>query len=598
MAGRFSVEAVFKAVDRVTAPVSRMQNRVGKFTRGMEAGLRRANKALSKVVGGLKQGAKTAIKFGAVGLGSITAAVGLLIKEFSKVENAQAAFTPLLGGAEKAKLAVEAINETAASTPFQFETLASSVNQLLPVMNGNIENTIKTLRMLGDTAGGNAQKLDSITRGFTKAMLKGKVDMESLNMIAEAGVPIFGDLADVMGVEVNAAFFKMISAGKVTTQQLTKAFEKMTNKGGKFFKGMDIASKTTTGLWSTLKDNVSLTAAELGSVLAPVVKDLIKGATDMAKKVREWVKNNRELISSKFLEFVNGIKDGIANLVETMRTMNNESNIMERLKTIIIGISDAFEFLKELGSVLAPVVKDLIKGATDMAKKVREWVKNNRELISSKFLEFVNGIKDGIANLVETMRTMNNESNIMERLKTIIIGISDAFEFLKEHGATIAKIIAGIVALSVAVKVASIAMAAFNLIMMANPFVLAAVGIAGVIVFVDELLEAFDKLPAVIQFALAPLKLLLKAIQFVKDGLGSIGGAIIEFFGGGSDDDEKEVAVVQPQVISPQDRTARSIEEQRTTSTAEVTIRDESGRAEVTGGKLGAGLNLQQTGAF
>lgn len=513
MASRFSVEAIFKAVDRVTAPVTRMQNRVGKFTRGMEAGLRRANKALSKVVGGLKQGAKTALKFGAVGLGSITAAVGLLIKEFSKVENAQAAFEPLLGGAEKAKEAVDAINETAASTPFQFETLAGAVGQLLPVMNGDIENTIKTVRMLGDTAGGNAQKLGSITRGFTKAMLKGKVDMESLNMIAEAGVPIFGDLADVMGVEVNAAFFKMISAGKVTTQQLTGAFEKMTNKGGKFFKGMDIASKTTTGLWSTLKDNISLTAAELGSVLAPVVKDLIKGATDMAKKVREWVGGNRELISSRFLEFVNNIKDGIASLVEAMRTMNNESGIMERLKTIIIGISDAFEFLKE-------------------------------------------------------------------------------------HGATIAKIVAAIVALSVAVKVASIAMAAFNLIMTANPFVLAAVAIAGVIVFVDDLLAAFDKLPAVIQFALAPLKLLLKAIQFVKDGLGSIGGAIVEFFGGGSDEDEKEVAVVQPQVISPQDRTARSIEEQRTTSTAEVTIRDESGRAEVTGGKLGAGLNLQQTGAF
>ena len=517
MAGRFSVEAVFKAVDRVTAPVTRMQNRVGKFTRGMEAGLRRANKALSKVVGGLKQGAKTAVKFAAIGLGSVTTAVGLLIKEFSKVENAQAAFQPLLGGAEKARRAVEAINETAASTPFQFETLAGAVTQLLPVMNADIENTIKTIRMMGDTAGGNAQKLDSITRGFTKAMLKGKVDMESLNMIAEAGVPIFTELANSMGVKVNAAFFKMISTGKVTTKQLTKAFEKMTSEGGVFFKGMEIASKTTTGLFSTLKDNISLTAAELGSVLAPTVKELISQATTVAKRVREWVKNNKELIGSRFVSFVDSVKESI------------------------LGV-------------------------------------------------------------INTLRTMNNENNILGRLRDIVVDLSDAFGFLKEHGATIAKIVAAVVALSVAVNVATTAMAAFNLVLMANPFVLVTAAVVSLIVFVDDLIESFEKLPGAVQLLMGPLKALLETIKFIKDNLGSVGSAIgsaaFDIFGPDPEDAQAVAAPPPPQVVSPQARIARSVEEQRTTSTAEVTIRDETGRAEVTGGKLGTGLRLQSTGGF
>jgi tape measure domain-containing protein len=514
MAGRFSVEAVFKAVDRVTAPITRMQNRVGKFTRSMEAGLRRANKALNKVVGGLARGAKTAVKFGVVGLGAISAGVALLLKQFSKIENAQAAFQPLIGSAEKARQAVEAINETAATTPFQFETLADSVNQLLPVMNGNIEDVIKTVRMLGDTAGGNAQKLETITRGFTKAMLKGKVDMESLNMIAEAGVPIFGDLAEVMGVQVNAAFFKMISAGRVTTQQLTKAFEKMTNKGGKFFQGMEIASRTTSGMLSTLTDNISLTAAELGSVLAPTVKELIGQSTEMAKRVREWVKGNKELIGSKFLAFVTRVKQGVNSLVEAIRTMNDENSVFDRLSSIIVDVSDAFSFLRQ-------------------------------------------------------------------------------------HGATIAKIIAAVIALSAAVKVAAIAMAAFNLVMAANPFVLLAVAVAGVIVFVDDLISAFDKLPAVIRIAMLPIKLALEAISKLKEGIGFVGGKVAAFFEADSPDEAGTAqAAPAPRVVSPQDRVARSIEEQRTTSTSEVTIKDESGRAEVTGGKLGQGLKLQQTGAF
>ena len=71
MAGRFSVEAVFKAVDRVTAPVSRMQNRVGKMTRAMTRGLRTANRALNSVIRGFKRAAGRVLKFGGLLTGAV-----------------------------------------------------------------------------------------------------------------------------------------------------------------------------------------------------------------------------------------------------------------------------------------------------------------------------------------------------------------------------------------------------------------------------------------------------------------------------------------------------------------------------------------------
>jgi len=538
MAGRFSVEAVFRAVDKVTAPVTRMQNRVGKMTRSIDGGLRRLNRSLGKFTSGLRSGVGAAMKFGAIGIGAVTASVTLLVREFSKIEDAEAAFTPLLGGVKRAKELVDELNKTAASTPFQFQTLAEQAGQLLPVMDGDIKNTIKTLRMLGDTAGGNAQKLDSITRGFTKAMLKGKVDLESLNMIGEAGVPIFGELASVMGTEVNEAFFKMISAGKITTRDLTKAFDKMTSKGGIFFGGMEIASRTTSGLFSTLKDNVALTAAEIGGVLAPTIKELLKGVTGVAQRVREWVKNNRELISERFIAFVN-----IA--------------------------------------------------------------------------------KDAVSSFVETIKNLNNEQSLLQRLGEVITFVSSAFSFLAEHGKTIATIIAGIVALSVVTNVLVAAMTAFNLVMALNPIgliVLAVVALVAaftaLVVWIDEVSAGFDKLPGIVRVLLTPLNLVIKAIKFIKDNIGTIteavdkvsafggmvGGEIVSsrigqqvssFFGFG--EEEQRPAPVA-QMISPQERTARSIEERRETSTAEVTIRDETNRAEVTSGKLGSGLNLLKTG--
>lgn len=493
MAGRFSIEAVFKAVDKVTAPVSRMQNRIGKMTRGMARGLRSANRVLDKFTRGLKTAGKASIVVAATGIGVLVTAVGFLAREFSKVEDAEAAFTPLLGGVKRAKELVQELNDTAASTPFQFETLAAAANQLLPVMDGNIENTIKTLRTLGDTAGGNAQKLDSITRGFTKAMLKGKVDMESLNMIAEAGVPIFGDLAEVMGTEVGEQFFKTISAGKVTTDQLTKAFEKMTSKGGKFFKGMEIASKTQSGLWSTLKDNFSLTAATLGGILAPTIKDIIKSLTQVAIKVRAWVTENKELISGKFNEALRFLIDNFQTIVLWAKRVG-----------IALGVFLAF----------AVVLKSLI----------------------------------GILTLV-------------------------------------------------------------NLVMAANPIVLIALGvvalIAGIVALVtwiDTVVESFDALPAAIQAILLPFGLLLKGIKFIKDNIGVL-GKVAKFLGFTSSDDEGDETTPRDSagaaMVSPQDRTARSIEERRQTSTSEITLTAGKGtQAEVTQGSLGQGIFIENSGDF
>ena len=542
MANRFSVEAVFKAIDKITAPVSRMQNAVGKFTRSAARGFRSVSKAVGNTVSAFKNLTVSAFKLGAVAAGSIAASVGLLVREFSKIENAQAAFTPLLGSAEKAKQAVDAINETAATTPFQFENLAGAVNQLLPVMNGNIENTIKTVRMLGDTAGGNAQKLDSITRGYTKAMLKGKVDMESLNMIAEAGVPIFSELAESMGIKVNQAFFKMISAGKVTTTQLNKAFEKMTGKGGKFFNGMEIASQTTSGIFSTLKDNISLAAAEIGSILAPTIKDLLKQAIEVAKVVREWVKANRELINIKFLEFIEQIKSGFKALVRLFEWVGKNKETILKTATAILILIVALKALAVIMSIvniimMANPIGLIILAITALIAAVAAAIIWWDE-IKAAFLGLPGPVKAAISVLTGPIGWLiGSAALVMENWEPIKSFFGDLW--------------GGVVDI-------------FNSA-------------------VDKIMGIVDKVK--------------NAAAAIVNTIANIGGGVAEFFGFADEAEEQRRNIV-PQVISPSERVARSIEERRTTSTAEVTIRDESGRAEVTQGNLGPMLRLSQSGAF
>lgn len=345
----YSIQYIYQIADKFSAPIQKMKTAASQFDKKIlksEKSLQfmgeqsdKARKRVNNLGQSLKTGFSNAVKVGVVGSLAIgTMAVTSFIKEASKIEDATAAFTPLMGGVEKANELVDALNKTAASTPFQFENISAASKQLLPVMNQDINKTVETFRMLGDTAGGNAQKLDSITRGYTKAMLKGKVDMESLNMIAEAGVPIYSELSASMGVSVKE-MMKMSSAGTITSNDLTKAFQNMTGEGGIFYKGMEIASQTLSGKMSTLKDNISLTSAAIGMQLLPTIKPLIDKAIKVAQTVKEWVTANQELINQKLQTF-------ITNLVATLTTT---FNIISKVYNVIVTI---LPFLK----TIAPLV--------------------------------------------------------------------------------------------------------------------------------------------------------------------------------------------------------------------------------------------------
>ena len=89
-------------------------------------------------------------------------------------------------------------------------------------------------------------------------------------------------------------------------------------------------------------------------------------------------------------------------------------------------------------------------------------------------------------------------------------------------------------------------------------------------------------------------------IDLVKQPFENLFGGAASVFnklrglGGGGGDSEGG------SVVSPTDRLLRVIEESRQTSTAEVTIKDETGRAELEPGKSipGLGVTLLESGSF
>ncbi|MEJ2023437.1 MAG: tape measure protein [Deltaproteobacteria bacterium] len=325
-----------------------------------------------KSVGGLKQTFSNVgrhVRNVLFGAGGLAYGFNRLMGSFRMFEDAEAAFTPMVGGAERAAMMVERLNQAAASTPYQFGALSDVATQLLTTMGGDIDQTIERMLMLGDTARGQTDKLRRITLGYNKALLKQRVDMESLNIILEAGVPILDELAAATGRSAKE-IIKLVSQGKVKTTDLTEAFRRMTSEGGMFFKGMETASVTLSGRISTFWDNVSIAAAGLGKAFAPALKDVTIEVTEVSRSVARWAKANEGLIKSKFESFLKSvrglmkdIRDFGRRVYQTVERMGGLTNVFKLLAIAVAAVKLA-PFIVSLSSLirLAPTAAAALGG--------------------------------------------------------------------------------------------------------------------------------------------------------------------------------------------------------------------------------------------
>lgn len=338
----FKVSTTFSARDKLTNAFKGMGGAVTKFGDKSNLAFRKASTGgltFGKVLKGV-----LATSLALKGIDLIKKAIGGLIGEASKLEDATADFTTLTGSIENAEKAIADLNKTAATTPFEFQDLSDATKTLLGFEAATQATLIPTLRMLGDTAGGNAERFKGITLAFSQIQAAGKASMQDVNQLINNGVPILGALAKQWKTTVGEAR-AMISTGDATGEVVTKAFKAMTSEGGKFHKGMDRASKTLSGRFSTFTDNVKLTAASLGTNLLPQLKKVVDFGIKIAGKLRTWAEANQEIIGQRFEDMIK-------------RTVIRAKELKPFLKDLITG----FKILLEVFRFLKPILPVLIGG--------------------------------------------------------------------------------------------------------------------------------------------------------------------------------------------------------------------------------------------
>ena len=206
----------------------------------------------------------------------------------AQLESYTTGFTNMLGSAEAAKAAMDAIQEDAARTPFDVASLTQA-NQLLISAGENAGYSRKVIMALGDavsaTGGGNAE-LSRMSANLQQIANVGKASAIDIKQFAYAGINIYQVLADYTGKSVQEVQ-KMTISYDLLSQALIAASE----EGGRYYNAMDTQSQTMNGRVSTLKDNVSqlagLMTGDLSSGIGVVIgnlNDMVVAAQDAYKK--------------------------------------------------------------------------------------------------------------------------------------------------------------------------------------------------------------------------------------------------------------------------------------------------------------------------
>ena len=204
------------------------------------------------------------------------------VKAAADMEMQEAAFTTLLGSADKAKTLLKELKTFAAVTPFGLGDLTRTT-QTLVGFGIEADKAVTIMKQIGDISQGNGQKLQSLSLAFAQASSTGKLMGQDLLQMINAGFNPLLQISEDTGVSI-AELKKQMEKGEISVEMLESAFANATKEGGRFYKGMETASKTLSGQFSTLIDTVVDLGREFGGVLLPTIKNATVGLTRFAEQ--------------------------------------------------------------------------------------------------------------------------------------------------------------------------------------------------------------------------------------------------------------------------------------------------------------------------
>ena len=293
-----SIEQARKETQSAANSLNRSANTAGSGVSGMASQFAAASAKATVLANML-----TSLGTKAVGLAKGFVEMGISYN--AQIEKYTTGFTNMLGSAQAAQEAMQAIQEDAARTPFDVASLTQA-NQLLISAGENAAYSRKVINALGDavsaTGGGNVE-LSRMAANMQQIANVGKAAAIDIKQFAYAGINIYQILADYTGKSVQE-----VQNMTISYDLLSQALIAASEEGGRYYDAMNTQSQTLKGRTDTLKDNVSQLAGLMTGDLSSGIGVVIGHLNDMVVAAQEaYKKDGWKGLGNAILELDNPI---------------------------------------------------------------------------------------------------------------------------------------------------------------------------------------------------------------------------------------------------------------------------------------------------
>lgn len=649
MPGRFNLEAIFTAKDGTKGVVAKIGSRIDRMTRAAGRGLQTLDRHVGTVHNSLKM----------IGGGMLLAggAIGLVGKN---VIDAGADF----------EQAITAVGAVSLMSRDQIADLEKKALELGATTTFSATEVANAMELMGKA-------------GFTNAEI-----LEGVGGVLAAAAADGGELADTASHVSNVLKGMGLAASQTgrVADVLTLASSRTNSSIGSLGESMKqlapvasqfkIPLEQAVGMVALLQD-VGLDASSAGTSLASSLTKLAKPSKKARASMAELgisfqdAKGNMLPVNEVFGQLAKAASKSGGNMkaaaffaelvgLESQKAAINLAKMFSegKAQTLFTELEKAEGSAEKMAKLKLDNLRgdmEQLGGAVDTLKinlfntqsgplrgvvqETTKWVEANQGLIQTKVGEFLQGVKDNLPEIVTWIKRIATAVAIFYAIATAVkvaqVALA-AYELTVGAVALAKKGLAFASTLSVAgIRASGAAATAAAAPMLA---LAAAVGVA--IAAVALLLDQLGKLDKeteglgfmgiigemIEQGTIDPFKavdehhnrearkrfnteqagrvnteapdaakanaLVAQLLNDPFDGLRPMQNQSRAEFGGGRSE-------AGPQVVTPQERTAKTVKETITTSQSEVTIRDETGKAEITKQpKAGPKIKLQSTGAF
>lgn len=402
------------------------------------------NSGISKLGGIAKKGAGVAV----AAVGAVTAALGAGVvagvKYNASIESYQTSFEVMTGSAEKAAEVIDKLKKVGAETPFELPDLADTT-QLLMNYGFSADEAMDKMMMLGDISQGSAEKMSRITTAYGQMSSAGKVSLEDVKQMIEAGFNPLQEISESTG-ESMASLYDRISKGTISVDEITASMQRATSEGGKYFQSMEKQSQTFSGLISTLKDNAQQL---LGEVVKPIsdglTESLLPAAISAIEQLTQGFEENG----------VSGMIQAAGNIVNGLFTgiMENAplliSTGMELLNQFLLGIATGIPALLTKGfEIVTQLALGILQNLPQLITQGAEVITNFISGILSSLPSVLQSGADMILNLLHGL--VQNAPQIITQAGVMIADFASAIgerlpDILQKGIEIIGELLAGII---------------------------------------------------------------------------------------------------------------------------------------------------------